>query len=73
MVEAESTAIEDRPDISVNVTPITPRSGKPWDRPLRLIIAFVESLGRSSEEFYVYLPHAHQPRSREKLGPIAFH
>lgn len=34
---------------------------KPWNLPLRLFNGFIEALGRSSEEFYVYLPLADEP------------
>ena len=40
---------------------ISSKKSKLWDYPLRLIVSFVEALGRGSEEFYVYLPLADAP------------
>jgi len=37
------------------------QESKPWDLPLRLLNGFIEAMGRSSEEFYVYLPLADEP------------
>jgi hypothetical protein len=71
MAEVESATIEGGPNIPVNITPTRLWTGKLWNFSLRLIISFVEALGRSSEEFYVYLPLAHQPRDREYSDPRA--
>jgi len=41
------------------------KKSTPWHFTLKLLILFLEALGRSSEEFYVYVPLAIDPRSRE--------
>jgi len=71
MADVKSATIEGGPNIPMNIPPTAPRKGKPWDFPLRMIISFVEALGRSSEEFYVYLPLAHRPRNSEDSDPRA--
>lgn len=71
MTQAESATVENSPSTSVKTrtATITPKKRKPWHFPLKLIISFVEALGRSSEDFYVYLPLAVEPRNRETPKP----
>jgi len=38
---------------------------KPWDLPLRFFSLFIEALGRCSEEYYVYLPVADEPKNHD--------
>jgi len=45
----------------------TLKESKPWGFPLKLLIWFVEALGRNSEDYYVYLPHAGEPRNLEDV------
>jgi len=71
MPQAEPT-VEESPDTSVKARPtVAPRKTNPWHLPIRLLISFVEALGRSSEEFYVYLPLALEPTlgSTEEIQP----
>ena len=57
----ESTGVEN-PDTSVTARPtVESKKSNPWRFPIRLLISFLEALGRSSEELYVYLPLALEP------------
>jgi hypothetical protein len=68
MAQAES-AVENSVSTSSKTQPTTTtlKESKPWDFPLKLLISFVEALGRSSEDYYVYLPHASEPRNLEDV------
>jgi len=61
----KNLGVESSQNISVEAGPTTSKlkESKPWDLPLRLLTLFIESLGRGSEEFYVYLPLADEPMS----------
>ncbi|HXZ89442.1 MAG TPA: hypothetical protein VEG61_00140 [Candidatus Dormibacteraeota bacterium] len=50
---------------SVTTVGTTASQGRLWRFTLRLIISYLEALGRSSEEFYVYLPHTVQSGNPE--------
>jgi len=54
MIQAESARIED--GISAKTGPIvtTPKQNRAWHFPIKLLVSFVEAVGRSSEEFHVY-------------------
>jgi len=66
MAQAES-AVENNRSTSSKTQPTTTtlKKSKPWDFPLKLLIWFIEAAGRSSEDFYVYLPRASEPRNLE--------
>jgi hypothetical protein len=67
MTRIELETVEESPSTSVETGPTTTtrKESRPWHFALGLLISFVEALGRSSEEFYVYLPPAVEPRNRE--------
>jgi hypothetical protein len=67
MAQAESAAENNRSTSSKTQPTTTLKESKPWDFPLKLLISFVEALGRSSEDYYVYLPHAGEPRNLEDV------
>jgi hypothetical protein len=69
MTQIELAAVEEGPSIFVKARPTASKESKPWHFPLKLLISFVEALGRSSEDFYVYLPLALEPRNREASNP----
>jgi hypothetical protein len=57
--------------VKTGLTTTTLRDSKPWDFPVKLLISFLEGLGRSSEElFYVYLPLSDEPRVRETSNHV---
>jgi hypothetical protein len=64
MTQAELATVENGLSTSSKTQPTTPTENKPWDFPLKLLILFIEALGRSSEDYYVYLPLAGEPRNR---------
>ena len=69
MAGAECATAENNPPASVQVRPMATSHKKNvlWHFSLRLLIAFIEALGKSSEDFYVYLPLAvhHTPSQLE--------
>ena len=70
MMQEDLRTVESSQNTSVKSRPtISSKHRKLWDFPLKLIISFIEALGRSSEEFYVYLPLADDPKSRGKSNP----
>jgi hypothetical protein len=71
MTQNELATVETSCSNSVEArsTTTTPKENKAWHFPLKLVIAFVEALGRGSEEFYVYLPLALEPRNQETPNP----
>jgi hypothetical protein len=66
MTQAELATVENSLSTSSKTQPTTiaVKEGKPWNFPLKLLILFIEALGRSSEDYYVYLPLAGEPRNR---------
>ena len=51
-----------------NAATAAAKKSEPWHFTLKLLILFLEALGRSSEEFYVYVPLAIDPRSERRLS-----
>jgi len=46
----------------------TTKKDNAWLLPFKLLISFIEAIGRSSEDFYVYLPLADQIKDQEASG-----
>lgn len=45
----------------------TRKKNNPWHFPLKLLVSFIEAMGRGSEEFYVYLPLADEIKDQGQL------
>jgi hypothetical protein len=55
---------EDGPNTPAQTT----KKNNPWHLPFKLLISFIEAMGRSSEDFYVYLPLADEIKEQEASG-----